>query len=79
MVQRVQCGHGLLRSEKNSCKRIKTNIFTSGIDGTFLASRGPRSEQMTRIQKVVVLSSIERPTGEHLGAVGRQRDELNIL
>lgn len=78
MVQRVQCRHGLLRFEKNSCKRIKTNIFTSGIDATFLASR-VRSEQMTRIQKVVVLSSIERPTGEHLGAVGRQRDELNIL
>lgn len=38
---------------------------------------GPK--QMTRIQKVVVLSSIERPIGEHLGVVGRQRDELNIL
>lgn len=78
MVQWVQCRHGMLRSENNSCKRIKTNIFTSGIDSSFLASR-MRAEQMTRIQKVVVLSSIERPMGEHLGAVGRQRDELNIL
>lgn len=68
----------MLCSEKNSSKRIKTNILTSGIDATFLASR-VRSEQMTRIQKVVVLSSIEKANGEHLGAVGRQRDELNIL
>lgn len=59
MVQRVQCRHGMLCSEKNSCKRIKTNIFTSGMDATFLASRA-RPEQMTRIQKVVVLSSIEK-------------------
>lgn len=77
MVHRVQCRHGMPHSEKNSCRRIKTNILTSAI-ATFLASRA-RPEQMTRIQKVVVWSSIERPTGEHLGAVGRQRDELNIL
>lgn len=55
----VQCRHDMLRSERNSCKRIKTNIFSNGIAATFLASR-VRSEQMTRIQKVVVLSSIER-------------------
>lgn len=78
MVLRVQCRHVVLCSEKNSCERMKTNIFTSGIDATFLASR-VQSEQMTRIQKVVVLGSIERPIGEHLGVVVRRRDELNIL
>lgn len=79
MVQRVQCRHGRLQYDRNSCKRIKTNIFTSGRDATFFLASRVWSEQMTRIQKVVVLSSIERPTGQHLGAEGRQRDELNIL
>lgn len=30
MVQWVQCRHGVLCSEKNSCRRMKTNIFTRG-------------------------------------------------
>lgn len=35
----------------------------------------------SRLQSAVwgELSSIKRPTGEHLGVVGRRRDELNIL
>lgn len=67
------CSALRITTQKNSDK-----YFTSGIDAAFLASR-VRSEQMTRIQKVVVLGSKERPVEKHLAAVGRQRDELNIL
>lgn len=70
MVQRVQCRHGALCSERNSCKTMKTNIFTSGMEASFLVSR-VLSEQSW--------GSIEGPVGEHLGVAGRQRDELNIL
>lgn len=39
MVQRVQCRHGAVRSEKNSCETMATNIFTSGGEASFPASR----------------------------------------
>lgn len=38
MVQPVQCRCGVLCSKKNSCKTMKTNIFTSGKGASFLAS-----------------------------------------
>lgn len=66
MVQWVQCGHAMLCSENSSCKRIKTNIFTSGIDATFWGS-----EQMTRIQKVEIYSGANmRASGCRRQAVG---------
>lgn len=39
MVQRVRCRRGALCSERNSCKTMKANIFTSGGEASSLASR----------------------------------------
>lgn len=45
MVRRVRRRHGAPCSEENSCKTMKTNIFTSGGEASF-PERGPRRAEL---------------------------------
>lgn len=79
MVQGVQWRHATLTSQNATAAKELRQIFLLVELKLFSLPKSAVGTDVTLNSKAVLWSSTEGPIGEHLGAVGSQRDELNIL